>query len=851
MIARPPIKHTPMMQQYLRIKTEYPDMLLFYRMGDFFELFFEDAIRASKLLDLTLTSRNKNSEDEIPMAGVPVHATETYLAKLLRLGESVAICDQIGDPATSKGLVERKVTRVVTPGTVTEDELLQSSKENYLLAVYKNKNSIGLAYLDLSSGRYVIQTCNSVTALNSEIDRIDPAEILIEEDEQIEIDQKYSIKRLPTWHFEYINSITALCKQFGTKNLEGYGCNNHQSAISAAGAVLQYVKDTQKSALPHINGLKVHKNDEYIIVDSVSRKNLEIEQSTQGDTKHSLIGILDKTASAMGSRCLRAWINQPTCIQSILLNRHAAIEELIQHKNYMTLHKLLSSSNDIERICSRIALQTAQPRDLDALRNTLAIIPSVQKELSMYSNELLSESSKLISDYKNLATLLTNTLKEEPPALIRDGGVIKTGYDDELDELRNINKNANKFLVELEVKEKNVTNLSSLKVSFNRIHGYYIEISRSQSEHVPDYYTRRQTLKNTERFITPELKIFEDKVLSAKERALKHEKYLYDQLLNSLLAELNTIQNCSKGLAQLDALVTLAERADSLNYVRPTFSKKSCIEIQQGRHPVIERVQSDPFTANNAELGNKRKMLLITGPNMGGKSTYMRQIALITWLAYTGCYVPAKSATIGPIDAIYTRIGASDDLSSGRSTFMVEMTEAAKILNSASSNSLVLMDEIGRGTSTYDGLSLAWSCAEHLSTVNHSFTLFATHYFELTKLPEKFRTICNVHIDAVEHNDQIIFLHAVKEGPANQSYGLHVAQLAGIPKSVIASARSKLNQLENDSDRTTHKDTENQLGLKLVQGTEHPVVELIKEIAPDELSPKDALEIIYKLKKLV
>ena len=840
-----------MMQQYLHIKTEYPDMLLFYRMGDFFELFFDDAVRAAKLLDLTLTSRNKNSEDEIPMAGVPIHATETYLSKLLRLGESVAICDQIGDPATSKGLVERKVTRVVTPGTIIEDGLLQHNKENYLLAIDLSENLFGLAYLDLSSGYYIIQSCNSLDEMINEIDRIDPAEILIQEDEQIDLDDKYTIRRIPSWHFEFENSVTALCKQFGTKNLAGYGCDNQKNSISAAGAILQYVKDTQKSALPHIDGLHVYRNDEFINIDSVSRKNLEIEQSIQGDTKNSLFGILDKAACAMGSRLLRTWINQPTRVQSTLTKRHEAISELIEQNEYTVIHDLISKINDIERIRSRIALQTAQPRDLDALRNSLEILPAIRKLLSKYSSELLSASLELISNFENLTTILKQSLKDEPPALIRDGGVIKSGYDSELDEYRNTSKNANQFLIDLEIKEKNATQLSSLKVAYNRVHGYYIELSRNQATNVPDHYTRRQTLKNTERFITHELKEFEDKVLSAKERALKREKILYDQLLNTLLKELNVVQQCSQGIAQLDALATLAERAEFLDYTRPLFSELPCIKIDQGRHPVIEHVQSDTFTANDTEMNHEQKMLLITGPNMGGKSTYMRQIALITWMAYTGCYVPAQSATIGPIDAIFTRIGASDDISSGRSTFMVEMTEAAKILNNASSNSLVLMDEIGRGTSTYDGLSLAWSCAEHLSAINQSFTLFATHYFELTKLPDLFSAIRNVHIDAIEHNDQIIFLHAVKEGPANQSYGLHVAQLAGIPKSVITSAKYKLNQLESHSNSTPKMNSEIQLDLELNHELGHPIFDLIKEINPDNLTPKDSLEILYKLKMLL
>ncbi len=844
-----------MMQQYLRIKADYPDMLLFYRMGDFFELFFDDARRAAKLLDLTLTSRNKNSADEIPMAGVPVHATEGYLAKLLKRGESVAICDQIGDPATSKGLVERKVTRVITPGTVTEEELLEKRKENYLLAICSSHPSFGLAYLDLSSGKFLLLSCNSIQELQDEIDRIQPAEILFTEEDHLNtalepIIDKYANRSIPSWHFEFDSSVTALCKQFGTKDLGGYGCENHPLAISAAGAALQYVKDTQKSQLPHIDGLQVCQKDEFLIIDSVTRKNLEIECSTQGDTKHSLINVLDKTACTMGSRCLRAWLNQPTRIKNILLQRHAAISEFIQVNNYDDLHNLLVNIKDIERIRSRIALKTAQPRDLDALRSTLRCIPEIQQHIETYKNELLLESIELLKGHEILTSNLEHALEEELPMLIRDGGVIKTGYDEELDELRNTSANANQFLVDLEQQEKTATNISNLKVSYNRIHGYYIEIPRSHAEQAPEHYTRRQTLKNTERYITPELKKFEDNILSAKERSLKREKFLYEQLLSELNEQLSIIQNCSNALARIDALTTLAERAVTLNYTQPEFIEENGLQIKQGRHPVIEHVQNDPFTANDAHFDEQRKLLLITGPNMGGKSTYMRQIALITWLAYSGSFVPADKFKVGPIDAIYTRIGASDDLSSGRSTFMVEMTEAANILNNASTQSLVLMDEIGRGTSTYDGLSLAWCCAEHLAKVNQSYCLFATHYFELTQLPELFDHIHNVHIDAIEHNEKIIFLHAVKEGPANQSYGLQVAQLAGIPKSVIASAKLKLKQLESEAVNAKFTDHQPQLGLDLEDEKTSQSTEYLENIEPDELSPKDALEILYKLKSL-
>ncbi len=851
MIAQPSAKPTPMIQQYLRIKSEYPDMLLFYRMGDFFELFYDDAKRAARLLDLTLTSRTKNQDEEIPMAGVPVHAVENYLAKLLRLGESVAICEQIGDPASGKGLVEREVTRVITPGTIVEEELLERGKENYLLACTCNKGFAGLAYLDLSSGRFILQTCNSLQECLSEIDRIQPAEILLKEDARLETNKEYSFKHLPAWHFELDSATTALCKQFGTSDLSGYGCQGHPLAVAAAGAVLQYVKETQKSTLPHITGLRVHDNSDYLLIDAASRSNLEVEKSTRGETKHSLMGVLDKTSCAMGTRCLRAWLSQPTRVKAVLSRRHAAIAELIATNGHAGLHEILSSVKDVERIRSRIALQTAQPRDLDALRATLALVPSIRKELEGYGSELLIESARLLDGHENVMSILADALTDEPPALIRDGGVIKTGFDEELDQVRELSSRSNQFLVELEKREKEATQLTSLKVAYNRVHGYYIEIPRSQSDRAPERYTRKQTLKNAERFTTSELKEFEYEVLTARERALKREKHLYECLLNDLLQTLEKTQRCAQGLAQLDALATLAERATSLDYIQPELTDEAGIHIEQGRHPVVEQVQTEPFTANDVSLDKRRAMLLITGPNMGGKSTYMRQIALIVWLAYTGSFVPAKAAAIGPIDAIYTRIGASDDLSSGRSTFMVEMTEAANILNNASSQSLVLMDEIGRGTSTYDGLSLAWSCAEHLATVNHSFTLFATHYFELTQLPERYENIHNVHIDAIEHNDRIVFLHSVKEGPANRSYGLQVAQLAGIPKSVIAGAKLKLKQLEVQTVSADDTGAHTQLGLELERPIDLPVIEYLTHVNPDELTPKESLEVLYKLKRLL
>ena len=850
MIARSPAKHTPMMQQYLRIKSEHPDMLLFYRMGDFFELFFEDARHAAKLLDLTLTSRNKSAADEVPMAGVPVHAVENYLVKLLRRGESVVICDQVGDPADSKGLVERKVTRIITPGTVTESQLLEHNRENYLLAVCPVEDAAGLAYLDLSTGKFIVQTCPSTAQLDAEIERIQPAEVLLPEDAELALKSGIACRHLPVWHFETDSAVMALCKQFRVHDLGGYGCKDQPLAIAAAGALLQYVKDTQKSALPHIDGLQLYRDDEYLQIDSVSRTNLEIEQSTHGQKTHSLIGILDRSVSTMGARHLRGWLCQPTRNRDVLQKRLAAITQLIEFNEIESLQERLGGVNDIERIRSRIALRTAQPRDLDALRATLTAAPGIREAIAHYNEALLQECAHGLDGLMPLTSILECSLADDPPALIRDGGVIRPGYDEELDQLRSLHTNANQFLLDLELREKLATQIASLKVAYNRVHGYYIEVSRMHADQVPEHYTRRQTLKNTERYITAELKRFEDEVLSSRERALKREKFLYEQLLDELIEELDTLRSCALGLSQLDALVTLAERALTLNYVRPQFTDEDCIDIRQGRHPVIEQVQEGPFTANDACLDASRKMLIITGPNMGGKSTYMRQIALVCWLAYTGSYVPAESATLGPLQAIYTRIGASDDLSAGYSTFMVEMTEAANILNNATASSLVLMDEIGRGTSTYDGLSLAWSCAEHLSTVNGSYSLFATHYFELTQLPEHFDNICNVHIDAVEHGDQIIFLHAVKEGPANQSYGLQVAQLAGIPKSVIAGARLKLRQLEQASEKSAKPASAVQPGLQLGDRLNHPMIEYLENIDPDELTPRDALQVLYKLKHL-
>ena len=840
-------KHTPMMQQYLGIKAQHPDKLLFYRMGDFYELFMDDAEQAARLLDLTLTSRGNSNGQRIPMAGVPVHAAEGYLGRLVKSGQSIAVCEQVSDPATSKGLVKREVVRIVTPGTITDENLLDQKRDNHICAVYCHDSLIGLASIELGSGDFLLQTLSTPDELFAELERLQPAEIITEEHSAISLRDRV-IQTQPDWIFEFDSAHRLLTEQFGTKDLAGFGCDDSPIAICAAGGLLQYVKDTQRKALPHITGLRVQRHDEYIIVDAISRKNLEIDQSVDGVSQHSLAGVIDYTKTAMGARCLRRWIGQPTLDIAILRERHQAIDTLIHSNVYPELQNKLKLIADIERIRARIAIQTARPRDLIALRDSLSQLPEIQSHIKQFTDGRLSILCQQLEAPNSLSDLLISSLKDEPSAFIKDGGVIAEGFDCELDELRTLHTNADDFLLQLEKHEQQETGISTLKVAYNRVHGYYIEVSKLQSENVPDRFTRRQTLKNVERYITPELKEFEDKVLSAKERALSREKYLYDQLLNSLLEYLDSLQSIANALSELDVLVCFSHIAIEFNYSQPDLTDDIGIEIKQGRHPVVERIQNDPFVANDITLNPDSRLLLITGPNMGGKSTYMRQTALITILAFSGCYVPAESATLGPIDRIFTRVGAADDLSTGRSTFMVEMTEAANILNNATEYSLVLMDEIGRGTSTFDGLSLAWGCAEHLLNHNRALTTFATHYFELTSLATEQEGAINIHIDAIEHDDEIVFLHTVKPGPANQSYGLQVAQLAGVPKSVIKKAKQQLAILEQQSHQKNSIQTE--MDLIVEQEITHPALDKLNTIYPDNLSPKEALEILYQLKSL-
>ena len=843
--------HTPMMQQYLRIKGEHPDKLLFYRMGDFYELFYDDARRAARLLDITLTARGQSAGEPIPMAGVPYHAAEGYLARLIRLGESVAICEQVGDPAKSKGPVERKVVRIVTPGTVTDEALLEERRDNLLSALACQGEAWGLATLDISGARFTVTELEGREALFSELERLKPSELLISEElaDKPEISDRKGIKRLPPWHFEADTAQRLLSAQFGTRDLSGFGCEKMELAVGAAGALLQYVQDTQRTALPHLRGLSVEQHEEAIILDATSRRNLELEYNLAGNHDHTLAGVIDRTTTTMGSRLLRRWINRPLRDHSILKRRQQAVATLLENARFEVFVETLRGIGDIERILARIAIKSARPRDVTQLRQALARLPDLQHQLAEADSPMLSELARQIATYPELHQLLEQAIIAEPPVLIRDGGVIAAGYDAELDQLRTLKENAGQYLLDLELRERERSGITNLKVSYNKVHGYYIEVTRAQSDRVPADYIRRQTLKGAERYITPELKGFEDKVLSASERALAREKALYEQLLERLCEHLAPLQESAAALAELDVLNNLAERADALNLVQPELVDEAGLTVEGGRHLVVEQVMELPFVANDTVMSREREMLIITGPNMGGKSTYMRQTALIVLLAHIGAYVPASRAVIGPFDRIFTRIGASDDLATGRSTFMVEMTETANILHNASDLSLVLMDEIGRGTSTFDGMSLAYACARQLAGRLHAFTLFATHYFELTTLPELLPGIANVHLDAVEHGDQIVFMHAVREGPANQSYGLQVAALAGVPQEVIAEARNKLIALENKS-AAESATTDPAQQMPLFSTSPHPLVEALLELDPDGLTPREALDAIYRLKSL-
>ena len=842
--------HTPMMQQYLRLKAQHPDILLFYRMGDFYELFYDDAKRASQLLDISLTKRGASAGEPIPMAGVPYHAVENYLARLVQLGESVAICEQIGDPALSKGPVERKVVRIVTPGTISDEALLNERQDNLLAAIWQDARGFGYATLDISSGRFLLSEPADREAMAAELQRTNPAELLYPEDFAAMdlIENRRGMRRRPLWEFELDTARQQLNLQFGTRDLIGFGVENAHVALRAAGCLLQYVKDTQRTSLPHIRSLTMERQQDSIIMDAATRRNLEITQNLAGGVDNTLAAVLDKTVTPMGSRMLKRWLHTPVRDSRVITQRQESIAALQDLSG--DLQPVLRQVGDLERILARLALRTARPRDLARMRHAFQQLPELNALLADLTAGHLPALRQQMGEFDDLRELLERAIIEAPPVLVRDGGVIAPGYNAELDEWRALADGATDYLDRLEIREREKLGLDTLKVGFNAVHGYYIQVSRGQSHLVPMHYVRRQTLKNAERYIIPELKEYEDKVLTSKGKALALEKALYDELFDRLLPHLDALLQSAAALAELDVLTNLAERAWTLNYTRPLLSDKPGIKLSGGRHPVVEQVLKEPFIANPLSLSPQRRMLVITGPNMGGKSTYMRQTALIVLMACIGSFVPAEQATIGPVDRIFTRVGAADDLASGRSTFMVEMTETANILHNATEHSLVLMDEIGRGTSTYDGLSLAWACAEILASRIKAMTLFATHYFELTTLAEKMEGVANVHLDAVEHGDTIAFMHSVQEGAASKSYGLAVAALAGVPKEVIKRARQKLKELEALSGTAAATNADGPQLPLLVEETS-PAVEALEALDPDTLSPRQALDWIYRLKSLL
>ncbi|MDQ2639046.1 MAG: DNA mismatch repair protein MutS [Pseudomonadota bacterium] len=846
-----------MMQQYLRLKAEHPDVLLFYRMGDFYEMFYEDARRAASLIDIALTTRGQSAGEPIPMAGVPAVSVENYLARLVRRGESVAICEQIGDPAKSKGPVERRVVRVVTPGTLVEDALLDRQRESLLAALVFDGERHGLAWLDLASGRFYVSELGDAVEVAAELERLRPAELLLPEDQRRE--NLPNTRLRPPWHFELETGRRLLTTQFGTRDLAGFGASELTAGLRAAGALLQYARDTQKAALPHVRSLSVQTRDEGLQLDAATRRNLELDRGLNGNDDATLFALLNRTTTAMGSRELRRWLNRPLRDRGTLRQRYAAVAALAESRKFQAVADTLVTVGDLERILARVALRSARPRDLVQLRTSLAQLPKLRHIASAIQAPLVNALADRIGEHREEHSLLQQAIAEEPSALLRDGGVIAPDYDATLDQLRRISTNTDEFLLDLERKERERSGISQLKLGYNRVQGFFIEIPRAHAEKVPADYLRRQTVKSAERFITPELKKFEDEVLGARDKALAREKEIYDSVLEALIGALPALQESAAAVASLDALASLAERADTLQWVQPELTESTIFRVEAGRHPVVEQFSGAQFVPNDLCFDDSRRMLIVTGPNMGGKSTYMRQAALIAVLAHIGSFVPAKGAVIGPIDRVFTRIGAADDLAGGRSTFMVEMTETASILHNATRQSLVLMDEIGRGTSTFDGLSLAWAVARHLATKVGAFTLFATHYFELTALAAEMPGVMNLHLDATEHGDELVFLHAVKEGPANRSYGLAVAKLAGVPQPVIAAARRYLAELESQRDAQVAAVPSPQVSLPFeaqpVAATPAPGTDELRarltDVNPDALSPRQAHELLYDLKALL
>ena len=854
--ASRPAEHTPLMKQFFAAKAEHPDVLLFFRMGDFYELFFDDARKAARLLDITLTQRGSSAGQPIPMAGVPHHSAEGYLARLVALGESVAICEQIGDPAASKGLVERKVVRIVTPGTVTDEALLSERRDTLLLAVARSKHGYGIAWADLAGGRFLVNEVASEDALEAELARLEPAETLCADEDgwPAFVAGRSGVRRRAPWLFDADSGRRQLLRFFGLHDLGGFGIDDRPLAIAAAAALLGYVEETQKQRLPHLTSIALESGDGAIAMNAATRRHLELDTRVDGDNRHTLLGVLDSTVTPMGGRLLRRWLHRPLRDRDVLRRRHQAVQTLIDSRAGDGLRELFRALGDLERILSRIALRSARPRDLSTLRDGLGLLPGVRALLGSLDSPRLATLTGELGEHDEHAHLLKCAIVDHPPVLARDGGVFAEGHDPELDELRRLSTHADQFLVDLEAREREASGIPTLKVGYNRVHGYYLEVGKAHAAKAPTHYTRRQTLTNAERYITEELKAFEDKVLSARERALARERLLYEQLLDALAGRLEPLKHCAAALAELDVLACLAERAEQLDWSRPELAEDPGIHIERGRHPVVEAVRDEPFEPNDLVLHEDRRMLVITGPNMGGKSTYMRQNALIVLLAHIGSFVPASRAVIGPVDRILTRIGAGDDLARGQSTFMVEMSETSYILHHATDQSLVLMDEIGRGTSTYDGLALAEACARHLAQANRAYTLFATHYFELTTLAEPGSGIANVHLDAVEHGDALVFMHAVKDGPADRSFGLQVAALAGLPRAVVSQARGRLAELEQQSRDAPRPsmaaaalDQPQQIGLFAQPSA---ALDALAALDPDELTPRQALEALYRLKSL-
>ncbi len=854
--------HTPMMVQYLKLKKNHKNTLLFYRMGDFYELFYEDAEKAARLLDITLTTRGQSAGVPIKMCGVPFHSLEPYLARLVKLGESAVICEQIGDPATSKGPVERAVARIVTPGTLTDAALIDDKQDIWLLAVTTLRNTAGIARLNLASGEFILIEVPA-EQMPATLERIRPAEILYPESWTPNFGVDVARTRQPDWYFDFDSARRLLCEQFEVASLAGFGAEGLKPAIAAAGALLQYAQATQSGKLPHLRGLTVEIEGAYLGLDLATRRNLELTETLRGQPSPTLFSLLDNCVTSMGSRLLRHTLHHPLREQAIPAARHGAVEALLDDYGRLAgeTRKALRGIADIERIAGRIALRNARPRDLASLRESLARLPELRAPLAGTSSALLQQSFAELDTPAAALDLLVRAIAAEPGAQVRDGGVIAPGYDADLDELRSLNDNCGAFLVDMEVRERERTGIASLKVEYNKVHGFYIEVTHANVDKIPDDYRRRQTLKNAERYITPELKAFEDKALSAQERSLAREKLLYEGILDALLPVVPTLQIIARAVAQLDLLAGFAESALKRNWCKPEFAEENGLTaqllIEGGRHPVVENElaqSAETFIANDCRLAEDRRLLLITGPNMGGKSTYMRQVALIALLAHIGSYVPATRCLLGPLDRIFTRIGASDDLASGRSTFMVEMTEAAAILHHATPHSLVLMDEIGRGTSTFDGMALAFAILRHLIDKNRSLTLFATHYFELTRLSHEYSELANVHLGAVEHAHKIVFMHAVEEGPANQSYGIQVAALAGIPNSVVRAAKKQLREFEQ---RAAVDPLQPDLFAQDVSAPEaaeaepHPALAQLAGIDPDSLTPREALDALYALKGLL